>query len=136
MLKYNISSSEDFTKLAEETERLAQHVEDVRQRMAAKRRRQRQDIQVVPAEPEQAPSKPEQSTLGGQADRPLSSPPPASPSSPSSSSSSPKHPDSGVFPVMQDRDAGRYCFVVDRKMSLDTLLPVVVTRPTGRKIPA
>jgi hypothetical protein len=145
MLKHHISSPEDFARLSEETERLVQHVEDVRQRMAAaaKKRQSRPDIQVVPAipaEPAQTPSKPEQSSRAREAreaeTRPPSSPPPPSSSAPASSAPSTRRPDSGIFPVMRDREAGRYCFVADRKTPLDALLPAVASRPASRKIPA
>lgn len=139
MLKHHISSAEDFAKLSEETERLVQHVEDVRQRMAAaaKRRQSRPDIQVVPAEPAPAPSKVETSSAPRHAEhRPLSSPPPAPPSSPSSVPPPTRRPDSGIFPVMRDRDAGRYCFVADRKTPLEAFLPAVAARPAKGKIPA
>lgn len=137
MFKQRICSTEDFSKLAEETERLAQQVEDIRQRMAAasKKRQCRLDLLTGydTTAAQRAPGTSSASSEGPSSSH--SSPPPPAYSSSPPPPPAPKKPSSGVFRVMPDRDAGRYCFLEERgtKEPADSPeLPSV----SKRKIPA
>lgn len=136
MLNQRLTSSVDFAKLTEETDRLAEHVAEVRRRMmaAAKRKEQRNlmgfRLVVSTDSPEQsndatAPSSeplslPTLAPLRGVASLPPSTRAPASspasaPARAQSPAVAPKRPASGVFAIPRDRDVGRYCLVADQE---------------------
>lgn len=109
MIRQRFSTAQDFAKLTEETDRLAEHVAEVRRRMMEaalrKEQRNRMRFRVIVSEP----ANPSEEPVSRRAER-QSSPPASSSGAPAT-----KRPASGVYAVVRDITAGRYCFTAEHE---------------------